>query len=34
MKKAGLTSPLMLTVIVTMLLTSMVLIGIVIGSFL
>lgn len=34
MKKAGLTSPLMLTVIVTMLLTSIVLIGIVIGSFL
>ncbi len=33
MKKAGLTSPLMLTVIITMLLTFMVLIGIVIGSF-
>ena len=34
MKKAGLTSPLMLTVILAMLLTSMILIGIVIGSFL
>ena len=34
MKKAGLTSPWMLTVILTMLLTSIVLIGIVIGSFL